>query len=71
MGRLPGRYQEVGLELGLNREQVLKEAGVNNGTLWGDTLLLAARFLRVPYTQIGGYDNLTNGRWYGPGAPYH
>lgn len=68
---LPGRYQEVGLELGLNFEQILKEVGVSNSTWWGDTLLRAARFLRIPYTQIGAYYNLTNGKWYGPGAPYH
>jgi hypothetical protein len=68
---LPGRYQQIGFELGLNFEEILKEVGVSNSTWWGDTLLRIVRFLRIPYTQIGAYYNLTNGKWYGPGAPYH
>jgi hypothetical protein len=68
---LPGRYQEIGLEIGLNFHEILKAFGVSESTWWGDTLLRAANFIRVPYTQIGAYYNLTNGKWYGPGAPYH
>ena len=68
---LPGRYQQVGLEVGLNFEEILKAVGVSRSTWWGDTLLRAVRFFRIPYTQIGAYYNLTNGKWYGPGAPYH
>ncbi len=68
---LPGRYQEIGLEIGLNFEEILKAVGVSDSTWWGDTLLRAVRFFRIPYTQIGAYYNLTNGKWYGPGAPYH
>ena len=68
---LPGRYQEIGFELGLNFEEILKEVGVSNSTWWGETLLRIVRFLRIPYTQVGAYYNLTNGKWYGPGAPYH
>ena len=68
---LPGRYQEVGFEVGLNFHEILKAFGVSESTWWGDTLLRAANFIRVPYTQIGAYYNLTNGKWYGPGAPYH
>jgi len=68
---LPRRYQEVGFELGLNFHEILKAVGVSEATWWGDLLLRAANFLRVPYTQIGAYYNLRNGKWYGPGAPYH
>jgi hypothetical protein len=68
---LPGRYQEIGFEVGLNFHEILKAFGVSESTWWGDTLLRAANFIRVPFTQIGAYYNLTNGKWYGPGAPYH
>ena len=49
----------------------LKAAGVNDSTWWGDFLLRAFRFFRIPYTQVGAYYNLKNHKWYGPGAPYH
>ena len=68
---LPSRYQEVGLEIGLNFPEILRAVGVNETTWWGDTLLRAFSFLRIPFTQIGAYYNLTNQKWYGPGAPYH
>jgi hypothetical protein len=68
---LPTRYQEVGLEVGLNLVEVLKAVGVTNSTWWGDLLLRTFTFFRIPYTQVGAYYNLKNQKWYGPGAPYH
>ena len=68
---LASRYQEVGLEVGLNFPEILKAAGVSNETWWGDTLLRAFSFLRIPFTQVGAYYNFKNHKWYGPGAPYH
>jgi Predicted periplasmic lipoprotein (DUF2279) len=68
---IPERYQEIGFEVGLNFPEILKAFGVSNETWWGDALLRAFRFFRIPYTQIGAYYNLTNQKWYGPGAPYH
>ncbi|HEY1434300.1 MAG TPA: DUF2279 domain-containing protein [Thermoanaerobaculia bacterium] len=68
---IPSRYQQVGFELGLNFPEILRAVGVNETTWWGDTLLRAFGFLRIPFTQIGAYYNLTNQKWYGPGAPYH
>jgi hypothetical protein len=67
---IPSRYQQVGLEIGLNFPEVLKAAGVDDSTWWGDTLLQMFRFIRVPYTQVGAYYNFKNRKWYGPGAPY-
>jgi hypothetical protein len=67
---LASRYQEVGLELGLNFPEILKAAGVNDATWWGDFLLRTFSFLRIPFTQVGAYYNLKNRNWYGPGAPY-
>jgi hypothetical protein len=68
---IPERYQEIGFEVGLNFPEILKAVGVSNETWWGDALLRAFQFFRIPYTQIGAYYNLTNQKWYGPGAPYH
>lgn len=68
---LDSRYQEVGFELGLDFQEVLRAVGVDNSTWWGDTLLRIFGFLRIPYTQIGAYYNLYNHKWYGPGAPFH
>ena len=67
---LDTRYQEVGFELGLDFQEILKAVGVSNQTWWGDTLLRIFSFLRLPYTQVGAYYNLFNHKWYGPGAPY-
>jgi hypothetical protein len=67
---LDTRYQEVGFELGLDFQEILKAVGVSNQTWWGDTLLRIFGFLRLPYTQVGAYYNLFNHKWYGPGAPY-
>jgi len=68
---LDSRYQQIGFELGLDFQEILKAVGVNNSTWWGDTLLRVFGFLRIPFTQIGAYYNLANHKWYGPGAPYH
>lgn len=68
---LESRYQEVGLELGLNFPEILRAAGVNNSTWWGDTLLRMFQFFRIPFTQIGTYYNFKSQKWYGPGAAYH
>jgi Predicted periplasmic lipoprotein (DUF2279) len=67
---IESRYQEVGLELGLNFPEILKAVGVSDATWWGNTLLRVFKFFRIPYTQIGTYYNLKNHKWYGPGAPY-
>ncbi|MGE5414613.1 MAG: DUF2279 domain-containing protein [Syntrophomonadaceae bacterium] len=68
---IPSRYQEIGLEVGLNFPEILRAVGVSRETWWGDLILRAFEFFRIPYTQIGAYYNLTNRKWYGPGAPYH
>jgi hypothetical protein len=68
---LDSRYQQVGWEIGLDFPEILRAVGVSNSTWWGDFLLRAFTFIRIPYTQVGVYYNLTTGKWYGPGAPYH
>jgi hypothetical protein len=68
---LPTRYQEVGFEVGLNFPEILRAFGVSEKTWWGQGLIAIFDFFRFPFTQVGVYYNLHNGKWYGPGAPYH
>ena len=68
---LLGRYQNVGFELGLNIPEILMAVGVKDTTWWGKPLLMISNFFRFPFTQIGVYYDTTNGKWYGPRAPYH
>lgn len=68
---LPGRYQEIGFELGLNFPEILKAVGVKETTWWGGALLAVFNFFRIPFTQVGVYYDLTSHKWYGPGAPYN
>lgn len=68
---LPSRYQEVGIELGINFPAILDELKVPQDKWWGQGLYAFFNFFRIPYTQVGGYYNFKNKRWYGPGAPYH
>lgn len=69
--QLESRYQQVGWEIGPDFPEILRAVGVSRSTWWGDLLLRIFTFIRFPYTQVGVYYNLTNGKWYGPGAPYH
>jgi hypothetical protein len=66
---LPSRYQEIGFELGINFREILKCLNVPETTWWGTGLYAFFDFFRVPFTQVGVYYNLYNGKWYGPGAP--
>ena len=68
---LPTRYQEVGVELGLDFSNIARALGVQETTWWGKGLIAFFNFFRIPYTQVGVYYNFKNHKWYGPGAPYH
>ena len=68
---LPTRYQEIGFEVGLNFTEILRAFGVNESTWWGQGLIAIFDFFRFPFTQVGVYYNLFDGKWYGPGAPHH
>jgi hypothetical protein len=67
---VPTRYQEIGVEIGLDFPEILRAVGVSDSTWWGDTLLRAFQFFRIPYTQIGAYYNFKSKKWYGAEAPY-
>ncbi len=62
----PSRQRLVGIEVGLDVERILREAGVREETWWGGPLLFVTRFFRIPYTAIGVRYDLNDGRWLGP-----
>ncbi len=60
------RQRNVGIDLGLNVEQLLRAAGVRSETWWGGPLLFLARSYRVPWTAFGWRYDLNSRRWHGP-----
>jgi hypothetical protein len=60
------RERNVGIDLGLNVEEVLRAAGVPSGKLWGKALLAFARYYRLPWTAFGWRYDLNSGKWHGP-----
>jgi hypothetical protein len=61
------RERQVGFELGINFQEILRAVGIRPEKWWSKALYLAFDILRIPYTQIGMYYDLNNGHWYGPG----
>ncbi len=59
--------RQVGVEIGLNVEEVLLAVGVRRDTWWGYTLHVVLDNVRVPFTSVGFQYDLNGGRWYGPG----
>jgi len=61
------RERQVGFELGINFQEILKAVGIRPEKWWSKALYLAFDILRIPYTQVGMYYDLNNGHWHGPG----
>ena len=59
--------RQVGIEIGLNNEEILNALGVRRTTWWGYVLHVVLDNVRVPFTSVGFQYNLNSGRWYGPG----
>jgi len=62
------RQRQVGLEIGLNLEQILKDLGVTRDTWWGYVLRFAGDNVRWPFTAVGFRYDLNHGRWHGPNS---
>jgi uncharacterized protein YfiM (DUF2279 family) len=58
----------LGLEIGLNLQQILFDVGVKRNTWWGYALHLVADNVRFPYTAIGVRVDLNSGKWHGPNS---
>jgi predicted lipoprotein DUF2279 len=60
------QQRQVGLEIGLNLEEILNAVGVTRDRWWGYALHLVADNIRFPYTAIGVRYDLNHSRWHGP-----
>ncbi len=58
--------RQIGLFVGINFVQILKEVGVPDDRLWGKVLYFLFDVIRIPYTQIGYVYDLNHSRWHGP-----
>ena len=65
-GPVAERQRQVGLEIGLNLEQILSDLGVTRDTWWGYALHLAGDNVRWPFTAIGFRYDPNHGKWHGP-----
>src|SRR6185503_422384 len=60
--------REIGIEIGLNLQQILNDVGVKKDTWWGFGLHLFADNIRFPYTAIGMRYDINHGKWHGPNS---
>jgi hypothetical protein len=58
----------VGVEIGLNLQQILNDVGVKRNTWWGYSLHLLGDYVRFPYTAVGMRYDLNHGKWHGPNS---
>ena len=58
----------VGIEIGLNLQQILNDVGVKKNTWWGYGLHLFADNIRFPYTAVGMRYDINHGKWHGPNS---
>lgn len=59
--------RQVGVEIGLNLEEILNSLGVRRNTWWGYALHVVLDNVRVPFTSVGFQYDLNSGQWFGPG----
>jgi len=60
------RERQVGIEIGLNFEQILDDLRVTRRTWWGYALHVVFDNVRVPFTAVGYRFDLNHHRWRGP-----
>ena len=60
------RQRQIGIELGINFEEVLKAVGVPRHKWWGVVLYTLFDIIRIPYTAWGFRYDLNGKTWYGP-----
>jgi hypothetical protein len=62
------RQRQVGVEIGLNLEQILSDLGVTRDTWWGYLLHFAGDNARWPFTAVGFRFDLNHSKWHGPNS---
>jgi hypothetical protein len=60
--------RQLGLEIGLNLQQILIDVGVKRNTWWGYALHVVGDNIRFPYTAFGMRYDLNHGKWHGPNS---
>ena len=60
------RERQIGIEIGLNVQEILNDLGVSRGPWWGYALHLVFDNVRIPFTAVGMRYDLNHGRWRGP-----
>jgi Predicted periplasmic lipoprotein (DUF2279) len=58
--------RQVGLEIGVSLEEILKAAGARRDTWWGWALHVVGDNIRFPYTAVGFRFDLNHHKWHGP-----
>ena len=56
----------MGIEIGLDFEQILDDLRVTRRTWWGYALHVVFDNVRVPFTAVGYRFDLNHNRWRGP-----
>ena len=68
-GSTPIEHQrQVGIEIGLNLQQILNDLGVKRNTWWGYSLHLFGDNIRFPFTAVGMRFDLNHNKWHGPNS---
>jgi uncharacterized protein YfiM (DUF2279 family) len=60
--------RQLGIEIGLNLQQILNDLGVKRNTWWGYSLHLLGDNVRFPFTAVGMRVDLNRGKWHGPNS---
>ena len=60
------QQRQIGLEVGLNLQQILNDVGVKRNTWWGYSLHLIGDNIRFPFTAVGMRYDLNHSKWHGP-----
>lgn len=58
--------QQVGIEIGLNLEEILNAVGARRNSWWAYPLHILADNVRFPYLAVGFRYDMTHGKWRGP-----
>lgn len=58
----------VGLEIGLNLEEIFNALGVRRDKWWGYALHVVVDNVRFPFTAVGMRYDLNRSRWRGPNS---